>query len=468
MTDDMMPSAANGGIVAFADNPDQPVREGMPATKPYKEYDDDPTSPSYGQNINEKATSTIGRLVDSLGGKSISEWAEKTGTRIKDIEKGHEISPGLFEKLTPTQRANRLKEMESLLSNPKPSTYKTISKPEDKAALEEKIRATMGEKVMPQKSPAFADSDAAERADRMTGTLTAGGKKKGLNEALAVGQAAQNVAQNAGVEEQPLEDRAMSIYKKFKEMSSAELKGLNDAIEGKKGDADKIKAKGLSEALMQFGFGMAANAAKPGAKFIGSASAAAPILGQVASENEKLQRAASDNYMKLKMDQTRYQVALDKGDMQAATSLAAQIRQGNMQQKQLDAQIDHWNKQLQLERQKMGVTAAAYAPQSIREAEWLMANKDNPAAISAYEKSTRGKDAASLAAGARDRAALAKGLLDLNKQQKTEKMMYPPNTPEGKKMAIEHEMQKKLLHESLGFQYTGGAAPASSPIKVLN
>lgn len=216
----------------------------------------------------------------------------------------------------------------------------------------------------PVVSPAFLDSDAAEKADRMTGNIPkvqiGDGKRKSLSDALAVNQASQNVAQNAGVPEQPLEDRAMSIYKKFKEMSNAELKSLNDAIEGQKGEADKIKAKGLSEALMQFGFNMAANAAKPGAKFIGSAAGAAPILGQVASENEKLQRAARDNYMKLKMDQTRYQVALDKGDMQAATSLASQIRQGDMQQKQLNALVDYHNKALALEERKLAQQGAHY------------------------------------------------------------------------------------------------------------
>ena len=214
---------------------------------------------------------------------------------------------------------------------------------------------------VPVTPPPFADSDAAERADRMTGNIPkppVNKEKKGLTEALALGQAVKNVSQNAGVPEQSLEDRAMGIYKKFKEMSSAELKSLNDAIEGHKNDAEGIKAKGLSEALMQFGFGMAANASKPGAKFLGSASAASPILGQVASENEKLQRAAKDNYMKLKMDQTRYQVALDKGDMQAATTLASQIRQGDMQQKQLDALVDYHNKALSLEAQKIAQQGA--------------------------------------------------------------------------------------------------------------
>ena len=311
----------------------------------------------------------------------------------------------------------------------------------------------------------------------MTGTLTTagGGKKKSISDTLAVNQAAQNVAQKAGVEEQPLEDRAMSIYKKFKEMSSAELKGLNDAIEGKKGDADKIKAKGLSEALMQFGFGMAANAAKPGAKFIGSAAGAAPILGQVASENEKLQRAASDNYMKLKMDQTRYQVALDKGDMQAATSLAAQIRQGNMQQKQLDAQIKHWSEQTALERQKMGITAAAYAPQSIREAEWLMANKDNPAAIAAFEKSTRQKDVAGIRANSTQQLALEKSLEKLKENYPMLKL--DQSTPEWKKAWAAYtaeanritERHRKMFNDpTLMNPDIGGGATLNPNVKVLN
>jgi hypothetical protein len=220
---------------------------------------------------------------------------------------------------------------------------------------------------------------------------------------------------------------------------------------------------------------MAANASKPGAKFIGSASAAAPILGQVASENEKLQRAASDNYMKLKMDQTRYQVALDKGDMQAATSLAAQIRQGNMQQKQLDAQIDHWNKQLQLERQKMGVTAAAYAPQSIREAEWLMANKDNPAAMSAYEKSTRQKDVAGIRANSTQQLALEKSLEKLKENYPMLKL--DQSTPEWKKAWAAYtaeanritERHRKMFNDpTLMNPDIGGGATLNPNVKVLN
>ena len=442
MTEDMMPSAANGGIVAFADNPDQPVSEDMPKTEP----------------IPERATSTFGDFIDRMlptGG--VNEEGNKLLTRNKQGVILAQTAPGPFEKLTPTERKQKEANTELAKKAYKEVGQKSTYTPLTKAALDEKIRASTGDKGLPQKPPPFADSDASERADRMTGNIgTGGGKKKSISDTLAVSQAAENVAQNVGVQEQPLEDRAMSIYKKFKEMSKAELQGLNDAIEGKKGDADKIKAKGLSEALMQFGFGMAANASKPGAKFFGSAAGAAPILGQVASENEKLQRAASDNYMKLKMDQTRYQVALDKGDMQAATSLAAQIRQGDMQQKQLDALVKYQDKALAIERQKLGVTAAAYAPQAIREAEMLMA-RTGMSFEDAYKQATRGRDASITSADQRDRAALGARLEKLDIARQTEALVFPANTAEGKKKLAEYEAKRRGLHELFNVPYTGGA-----------
>jgi hypothetical protein len=490
MADQMMPSAANGGIVAFADNRDQPVSEDMPATdkKPYKTVDDDPTSPSYGRTIGEKRQSTIGKGLEQIGVNDALEAfnrfninSMKGAAGVEDPETYRaaiEQSPGLFEKLTPKEREQRVKNTKDLYQNSlKKESYKTIDTPEGKADLEAKIRATMGNKVLPQPDTSKVQEQIGANAN--WGTVpagsTAGEKKKGLGAALAVGQAVKNVAQNAGVPEQSLEDRAMGIYKKFKEMSSAELKSLNDAIEGHKNDAEGIKAKGLSEALMQFGFGMAANASKPGAKFLGSASAASPILGQVASENEKLQRAAKDNYMKLKMDQTRYQVALDKGDMQAATTLASQIRQGDMQQKQLDALVDYHNKSLALEQQKMGVTAHAYAPQSVREAEWLEANKNNPSAIASYEKATRGRDAATVRSNSAQQMALEKSLEDLRKRFPM--LGLPSTTPEHKQALKDYqaeanrviERHRKFFNDpTLGSPDIGGGATVNPNIKVLN
>jgi hypothetical protein len=291
MADQMMPSAANGGIVAFGDGG---------GTEDY--FQDPLGAPSYTTN--------------DLSLK-------------KDIRIGEVYKPDLQSMLFGT--------------NTLPAKEKVVA-------------------------PAVPDSDKAERADRMTGDLTPESKSKSAGEKTtgggkvslpkSISSAVKQVSQATGVPQKTLREETMDIYKELRGKSEAELKGLNDAVESRKDDASKIKDKGLSEALMQFGFNWAANAAKPGAKFTGSAASAAPVLGQVASENEKLQRAATDNYTKLKMDQTRYQVALDKGDMQTATAMASNIRQGEMQQKQLDAQVQHWNQMAELQKQQIAATSA--------------------------------------------------------------------------------------------------------------
>jgi hypothetical protein len=87
MTEDMMPSAANGGIVAFANNPDQPVSEDMPKTEP----------------IPERATSTFGDFIDRIlptGG--VNEEGNKLLTRNKQGVILAQTAPGPFEKLTPS------------------------------------------------------------------------------------------------------------------------------------------------------------------------------------------------------------------------------------------------------------------------------------------------------------------------------------------------------------------------------
>jgi hypothetical protein len=459
MSEDMMPSAANGGIVAFADNRDQPVSEDMPKTEP----------------IPERATSTFGDFIDRIlptGG--VNEEGNKIATRNKQGVILAETAPGPFEKLTPTERkqkeANTELAKKAYKEVEQKSTYTSMS---PQQALEAKLQNMQkGASNQPDASKIQEQIGANANWGTVPAGSTAGEKKKGLGGALAVGQAVQNVAQNTGVPEQALEDRALSIYKKFKDMNKEELKSLNDAIEGQKGEAGKIKEKGLSEALMQFGFNMAANAAKPGTRqglsgIMGSASAAAPIIGQVASENEKLQRAAKDNYMKLKMDQTRYQVALDKGDMQAATALAAQIRQGDMQQKQLDALVDYHNKSLALEQQKMGVTAAAYAPQSIREAEMLMARTPGMTFQEAYKQATRQRDASEIAASARDRAALMGEIEKIKARHKTESMMYPPDTAQGKKVLLAQQEELRQAHNIAGIPYTGGGGALNPNVKFV-
>lgn len=451
MADQMMPSAANGGIVAFSGEDESLVTDPMGGI----------------------STTGIGGSTD-----------DRTIMERMGIFDPNERNLTTLERLGITNPKNRI----ALENAEKPFASKLSQKEIEariKAGADNPSEKARVEAALAKKPPAFADSDAAEKADRMTGNLpVVGGGKKGLGEALALNQAVKNVAQNAGVPQRSLREEAMDILKELKSMNAKDYQAMNDAIESHKNDAEKIKAKGLSEALMQFGFGMAAKASEPGkpgerkrglAGFIGSAAAASPILGQVASENEKLQRAAKDNYMKLKMDQTRYQVALDKGDMQAATSLAAQIRQGDMQQKQLDALVDYHNKQLALEAQKIGAMGRAYAPQSIREAEWLQANKDNPAALQAFKEATRGRDAAGIRSNSAQQMALEKNLEELRKRFPM--LGLPSNTPEHKQAMKDYQAEANRIIErhrkffndpTLGSPDIGGGGTLNPNIKVLN
>lgn len=91
---------ARGGIVAFKDNPDQPVSADMPA--------------------DEESTSTVGNFFRGIGDFVKRQQAESRATQQRNREANelkreiNQAKPGLFEQLTPTQRAEREKEVKLL------------------------------------------------------------------------------------------------------------------------------------------------------------------------------------------------------------------------------------------------------------------------------------------------------------------------------------------------------------------
>jgi hypothetical protein len=106
---------ARGGIVAFKDNPDQPVNANMPSEE-------------------EEPTSTAGNFFRGIKDFVKRQQAENQAAQQRNRE-GNELKreinqakPGLFEALTPTQRTEREKEVKLLQS------YRDIGKPEAQAA----------------------------------------------------------------------------------------------------------------------------------------------------------------------------------------------------------------------------------------------------------------------------------------------------------------------------------------------
>ncbi len=91
---------ARGGIVAFRDNPDQPVDANMPS--------------------GEESTSTAGNFFRGIKDFVKRQQAESQATQQRNLDANEvkreikQTRPGLFEQLTPTQRAGREQEVNTL------------------------------------------------------------------------------------------------------------------------------------------------------------------------------------------------------------------------------------------------------------------------------------------------------------------------------------------------------------------
>ena len=154
----------------------------------------------------------------------------------------------------------------------------------------------------------------------------------------------QAAAASKGITGDDLLAEAKKAKEFFAEESKEELKGIQDLIEKQSGKSKEIKARALDKAIAEFGFNLAAQASKRGkesqgqgfAGLIGSAAAASPTLAASAAESQKLVDAAEENQAKLQMEFTKYKVALNKNDTNAAMAHASNVRQLQMTQQQIE------------------------------------------------------------------------------------------------------------------------------------
>ena len=121
-------------------------------------------------------------------------------------------------------------------------------------------------------------------------------------------------------------DKFKELRDELNKSSKEEMKSLLAEAEKSMGGSKEVKERALGEALANFGFKWAAAAAKPGAKFLGSAAEAGPTLATSMAENAKLAREMDQNDMKLRMSLKQFEIAQRKGDMQTAATLAGQVR----------------------------------------------------------------------------------------------------------------------------------------------
>lgn len=145
----------------------------------------------------------------------------------------------------------------------------------------------------------------------------------------------------------------MDEYTKMRDMLKADSKGdmdtLNKLMEKSAGRSKEIKEQGFGKALSDFGFQMAAAAAKPGQAgnrglfgVLRSAAEASPAIAASVAKTNELSQAADDNQQKLAIAMQQFNIAQRKGDNATALGYAAQVRQLQQVDKQIALQRDHY------------------------------------------------------------------------------------------------------------------------------
>lgn len=293
--------------------------------------------------------------------------------------------------------------------------------------------------------------------------------KKGLSP--TVESAVAKLSAQTGEPEQDLRAETQKNVEMFKRDYQPLLDQINKSVEEAKPDSEAIKQQGLGQALAQFGFKMAAAASKPKARFLESASAAAPELASAAAKTQETMAAQQQNYNKLKMDQAKYEVALQNGNMKDAAILAGQIRAGRQADKQLAATMAHYQDQFNIQQEQLKVQRQQVAASAARQPENLrdiaaMLRKDNPSLTmsQALEQASRIRygAAADINAGAKDKTAFISGMEKINESYPP--MIAKPGTPLGK----EREKAIAELQKITGFSSAdAGAAPPSGGSNII-
>ena len=159
----------------------------------------------------------------------------------------------------------------------------------------------------------------------------------------SISSIAKKVSEATGAPEEDF----MATYRRLRDEARAEskedMKSLNEDVSKLAGRSKEIRDQGLARALAEFGFNMAAAAAKTGEAgnrglrgVLRSAAAASPTLAASAARTDELARAADENAMKMRLTLKQYEIAQRKGDNQTASQMAAQMRMLQQTEKQLE------------------------------------------------------------------------------------------------------------------------------------
>ena len=174
------------------------------------------------------------------------------------------------------------------------------------------------------------------------------------------------LSRDSGVPAVSLMDEFTKMRDMLKNESKGDMDTLNKLMEKSAGRSKEIKDKGFGKALAEFGFQMAAGAAKPGqagnrglSGVLRSAAEASPTLAASISKTNELAQAADDNQQKLAIAMKQFEMAQRSGQTTTALGWATQVRQ----LQQVDKQIAVQREQLDVQRQQYASQAGLGAAQ---------------------------------------------------------------------------------------------------------
>jgi hypothetical protein len=334
--------------------------------------------------------------------------------------------------------------------------------------LQQAKQAAIGRRDVEQAN--LIDQEMAERASMRTGVNAAPVNADAMASdenpdsitGYATGGSAVEALMNRPKEpETPVDEQALGLLDKLSARSKPAMDSLNAQVESVKGRPEEIKARGLNEAIAQYGFGFAQKSAKPGARFLGAASEASPILAESMMNTKKSIQAAQDNYINLKMNQTKYQIALDKGDMQTAATLAGQLRQEKQSQKALELTAAHYADDYKIKKEQVAATSRAQGAPIMQVYNEL---KSDPANRNKSREELMGLASRAMYgaqyAGTEQRglSSYLKEKNDIEKEFKTLPFL-PPDSPMAKRQQADKERRLNDLNRA----YPGVAGQESAP-----
>jgi hypothetical protein len=339
--------------------------------------------------------------------------------------------------------------------------------PEVAARMEKERKAP----AAPATAPATAS--AAVPYDRATATrredFRAPPRESGFSKREA-SNAVNTIVQAAKVQvpEDRTEELTNTLYSQMMARTKADRDSFRAELETVKGRAKEIEARGIGEALAKFGFGMAAAAAKPGrrqglAGVIEAGATASPLLAESLAETQKLKAAAQDNYMKMRVENARYESAVDQGNMQLAATLANNIGQRKLAQATLQEQIAQHERMYGLEREKLGIMRTqANAPTAIQKiATDLMASDPNLDRKSALQEASR-ISGYSFRTDAATGGKLASELRKIDEEFSTLKFL-DPKSKMAENLAAQRQQRISEAYRLYGTDQPGGVTSAQPP-----